>query len=221
MYKVETHLNTTYVSRCGKLDAQALIQGYKAAGYSAIMVTDHYNRITFDYLGISTTAPGDKIGPFLEGYRKMVEAGEREGIRVFKGAELRFDESGNDYLLYGFADDLLADPEAIFRMGIASFSAYARSQGALIIQAHPYRKTCTPAIACYLDGVEVRNRNPRHENHNDMAEAYARQFGLLELGGSDCHRTEDIAASGILTYDLPEDSFAMARVIRSRRYTLL
>ncbi|MDD6679293.1 MAG: PHP-associated domain-containing protein [Firmicutes bacterium] len=221
MYKIETHLHTMHVSKCGWMTAQELIAGYKAAGYDAVIVTDHYNRTTFDYLGIDTTAPGNKVGPFLDGFHRMEELGEKEGIRVFKGAELRFDESENDYLLFGYRDDLLAEPEEIFRMGIAGFSPIARGQGAILVQAHPYRKKCTPAIACYLDGVETRNCNPRHENNNALAEAYAEQFGLLTLAGSDCHRPEDVAVAGILSAELPGDSFGMARLIRSRRYTLM
>jgi len=221
MYRIETHLHTKYVSKCGRLDAKALLEGYKAAGYSGIIVTDHYNRITFDYLGIDLSSSVNKVRPFLAGYYRLAEEGEKQGIRVFKGAELRFDECENDYLLYGYRDDLLSDPEAVFRMGIAAFSPIARGQGALIVQAHPYRGKCTPAIACYLDGVEVRNLNPRHESHNEWAEAYAERFGLLRLAGSDCHRTEDIAATGICSDELPEDPMGMVRLIRSRRYSLL
>lgn len=221
MYKIETHLHTNHSSKCGWLDAAALAKGYRAAGYDAVIVTDHYNRITFDYLGIDPTAPGEKVRPFLTGFRRMAEEGEKLGLHVFRGAELRFDESENDYLLYGYPDELLADPESVFRMGIAAFAPIARAAGAIIVQAHPYRGKCTPAIACYLDGVEVRNMNPRNENHNDRAEEYARQFGLLMLAGSDCHRTEDIGLSGILTQEMPSDSLSMARLIRSRRYTLM
>ena len=50
MYKIEPHLHTTHVSRCGQLEAQEIVAGYKAAGYSALIVTDHFNRTTFDYL---------------------------------------------------------------------------------------------------------------------------------------------------------------------------
>lgn len=221
MYKIETHLHTNHSSKCGWLDAAALAKGYKDAGYDGVIVTDHFNRITFDYLGIDTTAPGDKVRPFLTGYRRMTEEGQKLGLHVFRGAELRFDESENDYLLYGYPDELLADPESVFRMGIAAFAPVARAAGAIIVQAHPYRKKCTPAIACYLDGVEVRNMNPRHDSHNERAEEYAQQFGLLRLGGSDCHRTEDIGLAGILTQEMPSDSLAMARLIRSRRYTLI
>ncbi len=221
MYKIETHLHTTYVSRCGRLEAAEIVEAYKAAGYSALIVTDHYNRTTFDYLGIDPAAPGDKIGAFLEGYRRVKEEGDKQGLRVFRGAELRFDECENDYLLYGWRDDLLADPESIFRMGIAAFSPIARGQGALLIQAHPYRHGCTPAIARYLDGVEVYNSNPRHNSRNELARDYARDFGLIALAGSDCHRTEDIALAGILSPRLVSDSMEMSRLLRSRNYRLL
>ncbi|MBQ3725015.1 MAG: PHP domain-containing protein, partial [Oscillospiraceae bacterium] len=173
MYKIEPHLHTTHVSRCGRLEAKEIVAGYKAAGYSALIVTDHFNRTTFDYLGIDPAGKSDRIGAFLEGYRRVREEGERQGLRVFKGAELRFDECENDYLLYGWANELLAEPEEIFRMGIAAFSPIARGQGALLIQAHPYRHGCTPAIARYLDGVEVYNANPRHDSRDALAVHYA------------------------------------------------
>ena len=217
----DTHLHTTHVSRCGQLEAQEIVAGYKAAGYSALIVTDHFNRTTFDYLGLDPAGKGDRVGAFLEGYRRVREEGERQGLRVFKGAELRFDECENDYLLYGWADELLAEPEEIFRMGIAAFSPIARGQGALLIQAHPYRHGCTPAIARYLDGVEIYNASPRHDSRDALAVHYAKEFGLIGTAGSDCHRNEDIARAGIGTERLPSDSMEMMRLLRSRNFRLL
>ena len=217
MYKIETHLHTKHTSKCGWLEAPALAAGYEAAGYAAIAVTDHYNRTTFEYLNIDLASRADKLGAFLTGYRRMQE----ECIRIYRGAELRFDECDNDYLLYDWPDELLADPEAVFRMGIAAFAPLARQAGALLIQAHPYRKGCTPAIACYLDGVEVCNLNPRHENFNARAEEYAQQFHLLRTGGSDCHRLEDIAAGGILSETLPSDEKELVALLRSQDFTIM
>ena len=184
-------------------------------------VTDHYNRDTFRYLHIDTTRPGDVITPFLEGFRRMEAECARRGLRVYKGAELRFDECDNDYLLYNYPDGLLAEPEKLFHMGIAAFAPLARQAGALLIQAHPYRKSCTPAIACYLDGVEVCNAHPRHENHNSWAEDYAAQFGLLRTGGSDCHQEGDVGQGGIIASTLPEDDAAFVRLLREGGYTVI
>ncbi len=221
MYKLETHLHTKHVSKCGHLSAEEIVRGYADAGYSGLIVTDHYNRTTYDFLGIDPAGPGDKLTPFLDGYRRVREEGAKYGIQVFRGAELRFDECDNDYLIYGWLDDLLAEPDKVFRMGIAAFAPMARAAGAVIVQAHPYRKNCTPAIARYLDGVETRNLNPRHDSHNDRAEEYAQEYGLLRTSGSDCHRTEDLALAGILVAHVPSDNMGMARLIRSRNFELL
>ncbi len=221
MHKLETHLHTVHVSKCGRLEAPELVRGYHAAGYDGIVVTDHYNRTTFEYLNIDLASPGDKVTPFLEGCRRMKDEAEKVGMKIYKGAELRFDESENDYLLFGWPDDLLSDPAAIFPMGIAAFAPIAHAAGAVIVQAHPYRGKCTPAIACYLDGVETRNMCPRHDSRNDRALEYARLNGLMETSGSDCHQTEDIATGGILVKELPADERALAQLLLSRDFQLI
>ena len=221
MYRIETHLHTTYISHCGWLGAQALIRAYAAAGYAVICVTDHYNRECFDYADIDLTTPGSKTEAFLLGYRRLKREAEKYGIRIYEGAELRFDGSENDYLLYGFHHELLADPDKVMREGLAAFAPQYRADGALLIQAHPFRPKCTPAPAEYLDGVEVLNCNPRHDSHNDLARAYAEKHGLIMTAGSDCHRPGDEGLSGILSETLPEDSFAFAALLRSGRYELI
>lgn len=221
MDKIETHLHTNHVSGCAHLDAETLAAGYQAAGYAALAVTDHYTRYTFQQLQVDIDAPGDKLTPFLEGFHRMEAACAARGIRVFRGAELRFDEGENDYLLYHYPDALLAEPAKIFPLGIEAFAPLARAAGALLVQAHPCRGSCRPAPAHCLDGVEVCNRNPRHQNFNERAEAYAARFGLLRLGGSDCHETEDIGLGGILVRELPEDDGAFVRLIRSGGYTVI
>ena len=221
MFKIETHLHTNHTSKCGWLDAAALAEGYAQAGYAAVAITDHYNRDTFDHLHLEAASPEEVLSVFLDGFRRLEGECARVGLKLYKGAELRFDECCNDYLLYNYPDELLARPEEVFHMGIAAFAPLAREAGALIVQAHPYRKKCTPAIACYLDGVEVMNRNPRHENCNDRAEEYARQFGLLRTGGSDCHRMEDIGQGGILAPILPADDAAFAGLLREGGYTII
>ncbi len=221
MYRIETHLHTAYVSHCGWLGAQALIRMYAAGGYSAICVTDHYNRDTFDYLETDLSAPGSRADEFLLGFRRLQREAERYGILVYEGAELRFDGSDNDYLLYGFHRSLIADPDPIMRGGLAKFSERCRADGALLIQAHPFREKCTPAPAEYIDGVEVQNTNPRHDSRDSLALSYAKKHHLLMTAGSDCHRPGDECRSGILSDTLPKDGFEFARLIRSGNYRLI
>lgn len=221
MYKIETHLHTTYISYCGWLGAQALLTAYSAAGYAAIAVTDHYNRECFDYADIDLAAPGSKTDAFLLGYRRLKREAEKYGILIYEGAELRFDGSDNDYLLYGFHHDLLANPDTVMKEGLEVFYPKAHADGAFLLQAHPFRKKCTPAPAALLDGVEALNLNPRHDSNNALARAYAQEHHLIATAGSDCHRPGDEGVSGILSKTLPKDGFAFADLLRSGNFSLI
>ncbi len=221
MYKIETHLHTKIISKCGWMYPEKLAELYHEGGYAAICVTDHYNRECFDYAGIDLTGTGDKIHAFLEGYRQLKKEAEKYGILVYEGAELRFDQCKNDYLLYGFSHELLADPERVMSMGVHEFSGLSRADGAILVQAHPFRPACIAAPAEYLDGVETKNVNPRHNSHNDLAKAYAERHRLIMTGGSDCHRPGDECKSGIISEVLPKDSFEFAALLRSGNYEII
>lgn len=220
MYKIETHLHTKYTSRCGRLDAEEIVSGYLSAGYHGIVITDHYNRDTFRMKGIRPDST-DALDAFLEGYHRVMELGRRRGLAVYRGAELRFDGDGSDFLLYGWHDALLQNPEAVMSMGLPAFAPLYRADGALMIQAHPYRSGCTPADPKLLDGVEVRNMHPGHESRNWLAKDFAVRNGLLETSGSDCHERHHLGRGGILTEELPADDAAFVRLLRSRNFRLL
>jgi hypothetical protein len=222
MYKIETHLHTVHVSKCGHLEAPVLAEAYHKAGYAAICVTDHYNRDTVRYLNLNLRDTQGLLERFLDGYRRMCEACAPYGIRVYRGAELRFDECQNDYLLYDWPDDLLRDFDRNMSMSIVDFAPLSRAAGALLIQAHPFRDPCVAAIACYLDGVEVLNAHPRHDSRNDLALHYAQVHHLsIQTAGSDCHQTPDIARSGILSDTLPADTHEFAQLLRSGSFRLI
>ncbi len=221
MYKIETHLHTPYMSNCARLCAEEIVQCYKKAGYSALTVTDHYYLDNLRIMGLDLDTPGDKVEAFLEGYRRVRDVAELEGIKVYYGAELRFFENMNDYLLYGFSPNLLADPQKVCAMSIVDFIHLAREDGALLIQAHPYRAPCVPIPPEYVDGIEVQNRHGTHNNRNELATAYANRHGLLGIGGSDFHDINSHCVGGILSDVLPEDSYGMASLLRSGNFVVL
>lgn len=220
MYKIETHLHTLYSSSCAIISAQEIVDGYLAAGYDGVIVTDHYNRDTFRMLGTGTAAEHDKVEAFLTGYRKVREEGEKRGLKVYRGAEVRFDGSWNDYLLYGFSDELLSDPEGVFTMGVERFYALCRAEGALLVHAHPFRNGGEPTTPKALDGAEVYNINCYHDNRNELAMRFACENGLLKTAGSDCHGVEQVGTAGILTERLPRDERELVALLRSGKYEL-
>ena len=223
MYKIELHLHTKYASGCGKMDAEEIVRAYAKAGYSGIVVTDHYNRKTIRYPQMLPL--GNDLHGFLEGYYRVKKAGESLGLKVYRGAEIRFDESPNDYLLYNYPDELLTNPDALFSLSLEKFIRLSRRAGALLIQAHPCRNsssvTCHPAKAELLDGVEVCNLCIGNTNHNEKALAFAKANPqLIRTQGSDCHRPEGVALAGIECRFLPEDDAALAEMLRNGEFTL-
>ena len=222
MYKIELHLHTKYSSGCGQMDEKEIISAYKAAGYHGIVVTDHFSRDTFHMKGIDPAAPVDRLTPYLEGFTKMKEEGEKQGIVIYRGAELRFDGSYNDYLFYNYPDQLLQDPEQLFTMGLEKFIERSRPTGALLIQAHPFRPMCTPAQISSLDGIEIVNLHPGHQSRNHLAKALAETDSrLIRTGGSDCHATDHIGRGGILSETLPKNDAELAALLRSGNYTII
>ena len=135
MYKIETHLHTVYSSRCGHLDAETLVAAYLKKGYRGIIVTDHFNRYNCDWRKADYSRPDHAVTLFQESYHRLLEAAAPHGMKIYKGAEIRFDDSDNDYLLIGYPDWLLHDADRVFKDGLAAFSRRCRQTDALLIQA--------------------------------------------------------------------------------------
>ncbi len=216
MFKIETHLHTCYASTCSQLNAEQIVDGYLAAGYHAVVITDHFHRNTkwFCY------SDPPSLSVFLQGYHAVQQAAGNRGLKVFRGAEIRFDGDPNDYLVYGYPDRLLAEPEEVFAMGLEKFSQAAKQAGALLLQAHPCRhspyEVCVPANAALLDGIEIFNGNPAVDNRNNEAKIFAQSHPeLITVSGSDCHKADQIGKSGILAQWLPETDEQFVQLLRS------
>ena len=197
MFKTETHLHTQEVSPCSHIRAKQMIRKYKEAGYSTVFVTDHFQSGTIDSYGdIPWT---DKMSIFFAGYYIAKCEGEKIGINVLPGAEICFKDAPNHYLVYGITREFFDKYPELHTYGIDKFSKIAHENGLFIIQAHPHRDgKCFPTPE-YVDGIEVYNSNPRHEDNSELSEQIVAAHGLSVIGGSDAHREEDLARGGIET----------------------
>jgi predicted metal-dependent phosphoesterase TrpH len=196
MYKYDTHVHTSEVSPCGKVEAAEIVRLYKQEGYSGIVITDHY------YDGFFNKSLGEnwnnRLELYLKGYRNALEEGLKIGLDVLLGIELRFEGSPNDYLIYGITEKFLLDYPELYKFNPKEFKKLTDKMGLLIYQAHPYRKNCTPASPDLLHGVEVYNGHPRHDSRNDLALKFGKDNNLKSLSGSDFHQRPDLARGGIL-----------------------
>lgn len=194
-FLIDTHVHTSEVSPCGKVSAEEMVRYYKDAGYQGIIITDHYYDGYFELLGDQPWEA--KVQKFLSGYRAALEEGERIGLHVMLGMELRFHESVEDYLVYGIDEDFLVENPELYKHTLESFKKLIDNHNILIFQAHPFRVGLKPADPDLLHGVEVFNGNPRHDSHNDLAYEFAAKNGLLMIAGSDAHQPQDVGRVGI------------------------
>lgn len=212
MFKTETHLHTAEVSRCGKMRAYEMVRAYKEAGYSTLFVSDHFQANTLDALGDIPWE--EKVSIFLSGYYAAKYEGDRIGVAVLPAAELCFAGDPNHYLLYGITKEFLVAHEDLHTVGIEGLKEIARECGLLLLQAHPYRDGHCHPRPDMVEGFEVYNSNPRHDDQSDRSFTVAAQHGLLMTGGSDAHRAEDVGGSGVLTKERIETAEQFIRLLR-------
>jgi len=171
---------------------------YRDAGYQGIVFTDHFHEEYFSSLGDMKWE--DKIDRYLEGYREALDEGQKLGMDIFRGIELRFTDHQNDFLVYGLDDRFLKEQKDLHKSCLRDFHELIKdNHQILVFQAHPFRPGCRIVDPALLDGVEIFNGNPRHDSRNHMAAEVAMKHGLHILSGSDFHRTGDLASGGILT----------------------
>ncbi|MEG2396441.1 MAG: PHP domain-containing protein [Oscillospiraceae bacterium] len=195
---IEMHAHTSETSLCAKASAKELVERYIKKGYTDIVITDHFNKTTFNYSAYYASSWNEKVDVFMKGYNEAVLAAKGR-INIHLGMELKFDIENceNDYLIYGVTEEFLRNSANIIDMKLPTFSTLAHLNGMLIFQAHPFRYDMTITRPKYLDGIEIYNGNIRHNSNNEVAELWAKTNGLKIISGSDFHEIGDEARGGI------------------------
>lgn len=185
-YRYETHLHTSPVSKCARASARENVDYYKALGYDGIFVTNHFLDGNIDDDKSQTYE--ERIKYYFSDYEEATQYGREVGLNVFCGVELSY--LGTDFLVYGLDKTWYLKHPEIMSMDKTKELALMMENGALIIQAHPFRE------ANYINhirlfprsvhGIEIVNSS-RSEFENHMAKLYAENYALLPFAGSDNH----------------------------------
>lgn len=212
-YRTELHLHTSPASVCSEIPPELAVEQYAGMGYNSIVVSNHF-------------CPGmrhmdDKqkcIDTYLADYDLAVKAGEKYGINVILGCEIRFTENMNDYLLFGIDRDFFDFGYDRLSIGIEEFSRQFRDDRHLLIQAHPFRNGMTEVDPQYLDGIETFNMHPNHNSRVAVAARYAREHDMITTVGTDFHHPGHQGLTALLTKTELKTSHDIAEVLRSRDY---
>ncbi len=212
----ELHAHTCEVSPCADLTAAEVAERFIAAGYTTMVVTNHFTSPILEGRGKTWD---EKIDWFLAPVHQMREYAKGR-LNVLLGAELRFDGHANDYLLFGLTEEFLRAHPDMQKMKLDEFVLSARKNGILTIQAHPFRNGMLVIKPNRIDGIEVFNGHPGHDSRNNIAAQWAKKYNLLRTSGSDFHHPHSVEAGGIIT-DTPVISMEqLVEILRSGNCTL-
>ena len=214
-YKYEIHCHTKEVSRCANLPVAELVRLYKEAGFSGIVLTDHYSPMTFNPNEFFSKKKA--IDHYLRAYREAKQY-ETENFTILLGMELRFYATINDYIVYGITEEMLYELPFLLKTHIRKASKLLRAKGCLFLQAHPFRKLITRANPKHLDGVEVFNGKAT-EDANEQSLQWAKSINApIMTSGSDCHRETGVGLGGIITHEPIKTNDDLIRILKSGEY---
>ena len=216
--KIDLHVHTSEVSMCGQLPAAEIVKLYKEAGYDAVVITNHFNNDTLSHFERHNEP--DFFGLYKRGFELAREEGEKLGLTVLYGYEIRFTENFNDYLVFGMPDEIAQNCRQLFAMKSAEFSALAKENGFLFYQAHPFRNGMVVSRPDILFGIETHNGHPGHDSRNDIAAAWAEKYGLHRIAGSDCHFTAGVRKAGIITKDDVKSEKELVEILKADDYVI-
>lgn len=214
-FKLELHAHTSPASGCSDISPEQLVQTYKRLGYDAVAITNHF--IADNFLDNVE----EKLDRYLDDFDRAFREGKRLGIKVILGAEIRFLENCNDYLLYGIdREELLRAAGFFASAGVEEFYKGFKTEKNLFIQAHPLRNGMEYVPASSLDGIEAFNMHPNHNSRVALAAKRAREEGLIMLAGTDYHHVGHEGLAALMTRTLPENSYQLAEILKSSDYVM-
>ena len=216
-YKTELHCHSRDASGCSSESAEGIVRKYLEAGYTTVCLTNHFCPDSKDDDDAAWEAKVDKL---YRAYDILTEAADGR-LTILMGMELRFSQNSNDYLVFGFDRDYLMTHRDIHRMGIGNYIRMAREDGLLTIQAHPFRNGMTVTDPRRVDGIEVFNGHPGHNSHNDVAELWAKQAGVIMTSGTDHHNPDHLPDGGIITAAPVTSVTQLIDLLKSGEYTLI
>ena len=203
-YLYETHMHTNQASACGRSPGRDYIQKYIDAGYSGIIITDHFYH---GNCGVDRSLPWKEfVRRFCAGFEDARNEGDKRGFPVFFGWEENFD--GDEYLIYGLDQSWMLEHPEMIRWTRKQQHDAVRAAGGCVVQAHPFRArgynhaiTLSPSITDGAEGFNAANEMP----WNTLALRYAQVMGLPVTAGSDNHCADTMTAEKLagVTFDRP------------------
>ena len=224
MYRYETHMHTLPVSKCARQSVRQNLEFYAALGYDGIFITNHF---LDGNINIDKELPyEEKIEFYFSDYYEAKKLSDEIGIKVFLGVEISY--RGTDFLIFGLNKEWFLKHPEIMDMRKSDELEFLISEGALVIQAHPYREdkhiNHIRLFPRSVHGIETINAS-RPDFENTMADAYADAYNLLKIAGSDNHAGQKAKRLAGVEFETPlvdeEDFIRRVKNGEAKIFTLI
>lgn len=218
-YRTELHAHTSPGSMCADFAPEDVLKYY--AGYDSIAITNHFiyqeRFLRFD----KEPTAEEYVRWFLADYNKAKDVSPKYNLNVILGAEIRFSENNNDYLVYGIDEKILIEIYKSLEYGIEGFKKNDALNQVLIIQAHPFRNGMEEINPDWIDGIEGFNMHSGHNSRIAKTVKFAKDNNKTILtAGSDFHHINGEKMAALLTDRLVHNSFELADILREQNYAL-
>ena len=220
-YKYETHCHCTQCSRCGKSTAQDMVRAYHAAGFSGLVLTDHF---VLGSTAVDRSLPwAEQMKCYWQAYQDAKQVGDELDFDVIFGIEHAYGD-GKEVLIYGIDLPFLLSNPDIPELTLDELVARVHAYGGIVVQAHPYRERSYVNMsvgprADIVDGIEVYNvYNKPGEDKKALALSAQKDY-ILTCGG-DIHTAADpnIGSAGILLPHRVHDEKALVAALKDRSH---
>ena len=211
MIKLETHCHSLGGSGCATSPDEILVQDYVNAGYGGVVITNHVSSVSYDYHKGETHA--EKVRFYYSLIENLTEKFSRYGVKVFWGSEVgvrRDDLCYQEFTVYGITEKDMFDNKPLFMFTQEELFRFAENKGLFMYQTHPLRDGVIRGDTRFMHGAERFNGHFHHYNHNDLAEKFCRENGLIGMSGTDYHHEHQPITSGIY---IPENIITNAQLI--------
>ena len=220
----ELHAHTSECDLAAHASGAELVRIYHAAGYSGMVITDHYFATFYKWFAdeLANKSHREIMARRLKGYYEARNEGERLGFTVLPGAEVRFDRSPygiNDFLVFGCDEEFFLTAPRLNELTSLDELNALLPEHACVVLAHPFRVNMTVMDPTLLFGIEAHN-GLTEPFRNQMAEDYAARFGKALTSGSDCHHPTHACKGGIETDRIIRTPRDLTDVLKSGKYGL-
>lgn len=213
-YKIELHAHSNPVSTCSEISPDRVVEAYAELGFDGVVISNHFNANVLK--GNSETEMADY---YLRDFHEAVQAGIKNNIKVYLGAEIRFPEEFNEYLVFGIDEQDIHDMIKYIYGTYPEFYEGFKNNRNIILQAHPFRKKMIRQNPSLLDGMEVFNCHPHHNSNIAVASRYADQYPhFIKTAGTDFHHEGHQGLGYIKTKSLPHDSYDLAEILKQGQF---